>query len=89
MTPVAECDGSRNSNFVSALLMTVVWSGAMRLIFSLNWPRPAVQRLIDAKPAGDDGQLRHADEVDDTDQEQIAVGFLTDFLAQERSLQIG
>src|ERR1035437_5345608 len=48
--------------------------------------RPAV---VDADAAGDDGQLRHADEVDDTDEEEVAVGFLTDFFAHERALQGG
>ena len=40
--------------------------------------RPAVE---DAEPGSDDGQLRHADEADDADEEQISVGFLPHFLA--------
>ena len=48
--------------------------------------RPAVEN---AEPAGDNGQLRHADEVDNADEKKIAVGFLADFLAQQRGLQVG
>jgi hypothetical protein len=48
--------------------------------------RPAVE---DADAAGDDGNLRHADDVDDADKEKISVRFLTDFLADERALEIG
>ena len=47
--------------------------------------RPAVE---DAKPPGHDGQLRHAEEIDDADEEKISVGFLADFFAQQRALQI-
>ena len=89
MTLVAACAGSRSSNFISPLRSTVVWSGAMsadgfRELADAR--RPAVE---DAEAPGDDGQLRHADEVDDADEEKIAVGFLADFFAQQRALQIG
>ena len=72
-----------------ALRSTVVWSGAMSRTVSVNWPMPAVQRLKTQQPPGDDRQLRHADEIDDADEEKIAVGFLADFLAQQRALQVG
>ena len=48
--------------------------------------RPTVE---EADAAGDDGQLRHADEIHDPDEEQVAIGFLADFLADERALKIG
>ena len=87
---LVECNAaSRSSNFISALRSTVVWSGAMSRTLSVNWPMPAVQRLKTHSRRGNDRQLRHADEVDDADEEKIAVGFLADFLAQQRGLQIG
>ena len=40
--------------------------------------RPAIEK---AELERDDGQLRHAEEIDDADEDEIAVGFLADFLA--------
>ncbi len=89
MTLVALNDGSRNSNFDSPLRSTVVWSGSIRphaFRELADARRPAIDH---AKTSGHDGQLRHADESDDADEEEVAVGFLADFFAQQRGLQVG
>src|ERR1039457_5953061 len=45
VTLVAWRLGSCRENLTSPLRSTVVWSGAMNRTLSVNWPRPAVQRL--------------------------------------------
>ena len=47
---------------------------------------PAVEN---AQAAGDDGQFGHAEDGEDPNQKEVAVGFLPDFLAQQRGLQVG
>jgi hypothetical protein len=48
--------------------------------------RPAIKQTEFER---DDRQLRHANEIQNSDQEKVAGDFLADFLAQERTLQVG
>ena len=61
----------------------------MSRTLSVNWPMPAVQRLkMHSRPAMM-GSCGTRMKIDDADEEKISVGFLADFFAQQRALQIG
>jgi len=47
---------------------------------------PAVE---DTDARRHDGHLRHTDDIDDADQEEVAIGLLADFLAKQGTLEIG
>ena len=47
---------------------------------------PAVEKT---EPAGRDGELGHADQVDDANEYKISVGFLADIFTDQGALEVG
>jgi hypothetical protein len=61
----------------------------MSRTLSVNCPMPAVHRLNTLSLNATTGSWGTRMKIDDADEHEVAVGFLADFFAQQRALQIG